>query len=91
MRLAHLRNPHDGGYDIATGRDISMGDVVGHIYWDDPGDGTGNAGLVIRWADDDEYGPFEMPDSAEEAVSLIEAHGYELDVDSRQDIAALKG
>lgn len=83
-RSAHTRNPHDGGFDVATGQDVSAGDVIARVYWDDPGGDIG-AGVVVKWHD----GETQLPDSAAETVLMFLEHGYVLDASSIEDVRAL--
>lgn len=82
---AHTRNGHDDSYDIATGNDVASGTVIGSITWDDQ---DSDAGLVLRWHDDEDpdASETELADDAAEAIMMITRAGYELDSASRRDI-----
>lgn len=74
-------NPHDDGYDLVPGDDVTN-PRIGRVYYDDSGlDG----GLVVALDSGDE----DTPDSAEEARDWLAQRGYALDASSVADIARL--
>ena len=80
--LVHARNPHDHGLDLATGRDLAAGEVIGRVWWDAPAPAT--AGLVLRVGSDE-----LLPDHVDELAQMLAAHGYELTAQARADIEDL--
>jgi len=74
-------NPHDSGYDLVPGSDVTN-PRVGKVYYDDAGSA---AGLVVAL----DSGEEDVMESGEEARAWLEARGYALDDASVAAIDAL--
>ncbi len=86
---AHTRNPHDHGFNIATGADTSAGIAVGAIYWS-AGPQEGDPAYVLRWIDPDGIETAEeVLDTPSAAIKAIKDRGYDLTPESRLDIERL--
>lgn len=70
MIAVFLSNPHDDGWDIISGRDIT-GPRIGVIRYDD--------GLVLWMVGVDED---HAPEGSHEAAQILAAAGYRLDPDA---------
>lgn len=73
-------NPHDAGFDLVAGTDVT-GPKVGRIYWDAA---DSDAGLVLLL-----NGEQHLPDDIDSAVAILDEEGYKLTDASRADIAGL--
>lgn len=74
-QIVTLGNPHDDGYDLILGQDIT-GPSIGVVYMDD--DGLGGSGLVLRiYADGEDH----LPDGSAEVQSILAGYGYRLPLD----------
>ncbi len=86
-RTAITANPHDDGWDILAGTDVTNA-AVGVVYLSD--DGSGNLGLVLGIFDDyDRDATTTFPDDVAEVVAILRDAGYELTAESVADVEAL--
>ncbi|MGI8440813.1 MAG: hypothetical protein ACR2NV_11615 [Thermoleophilaceae bacterium] len=85
---AHTRNPHDRGYNLATGADTSAGIAVGAIYWS-ANPQEGDPAYLLRWIEDGIETAEEVLDTPSAAIKAITRAGYDLTAESRLDVERL--
>lgn len=73
-------NPHDNGFDLVAGTDVT-GRRVGNIFWDATGP---DPGFVLKVG----IHGF-LPNNIDEVVANLAEVGYDLTDESRADIAGL--
>lgn len=87
--VVHTRNPHDGWLEIATGQDVSAGEVIGSVCWQViPREYGSDEGYWLR-IDTGSTDEFMLADVGEVVTTLAE-HGHTLDPVSWLEIADLR-